>query len=880
MIIIASHGNADFDSFASMVAASKLYPGSKILFTGSKERALERFLSNPYYSFNEITLKEVLEELPKKIILCDVSTPQRLGSELHNLLNNIKVKVILYDHHRVDPDDFPQATLYVESVGAVTTILVRKIREKRIPFSKMEATIFALGIYEDTGFLTYETTTPEDVRQVAYLLEQGADLSIVSRFLKNELGPEQVDLFNELIVNATTYEINRTNVVISTASRDSFFHDAAAVIQKQMDLENYNIYIAVIRMGEKIHLIGRSRKSNVDMGTIFKILGGGGHPPAAHANISGKTLVEVTENLLDLLQKEIPHGIQAQDIMTRKMLTLPSTTPIRTARKEMVKANVNSVPVFDDQIMVGMVSRQQVDKAISHKLKINISELMNSDFSMIRPEESIEKAEEIIMEGTQRAVIVGTSPGCVLGIITRMDLFRKLYLEKREAQPDLDRKKYRKFDVVQMMDKRFHSRVRKIIRAVSSVATARGERAYLVGGIVRDLILNYPNQDVDLVVIGDGIAFAKDLAEKLGGYSHPHTRFKTSVVVLPDGSRVDVVSSRSESYPYPGALPEVQEGNLRSDLYRRDFTINSLAIDLSQEKFGELVDYFGGMRDIRNKKIRILHGLSFIDDPTRILRGLRFASRLKFDISSDTKNKLQKALEKNMFRRLSGKRLRTEITALLDGPRILSTLELLESYGILENLNRKIKLDRFSRELLINIDITLSWFIITFPEEKINRTVLYLMVLLEKLRNDERSRFCSRLSISGQEKETLLNYKNHSKAAVYLFRRKSKPRISQIYNLFSVFSLETLLFIHAFAIDPALKKAISGFLLKYRYISTNLGGDQLKKMGLPEGPEFKSVLTKLKEAYLDGKIISKEEEIALATELIAHIKNKRMIKKS
>ena len=875
MIVIASHGNADFDSFASMVAATKLHPGGKILFTGSKERALERFLSNPYYSFEETTLKELMSTPPTEAIICDVSHPGRIG-ELNSILNNFKVKVTLYDHHGVDAPDFPEATLHIEPVGAVTTIMVKKIRRQRISFSKMEATIFALGIYEDTGMLTYDTTTPEDVRQVAYLLEQGADLGIVSKFLKNELTGDQIDLFNDLIINAKTHEINRTPVVISTASRDHFFHDAAAVIQKQVDLENYNIYIAIIRMGEKIHLIGRTRNSNLDMGKVFRKLGGGGHPPAAHANISGKTMVEVTEKLIALLEEAIPPQIQARDIMTRNMLILPPDTTIPVAHGEMVKANVNSVPIIKNNLVLGMITRQQLDKARSHKLKGNIGDFMSTEFTLISPDESIETAEEFIMEGTHRAVLVGNSPDAVEGIITRMDLFRKLYLEKRQSKPDFDRSKFRKFDVVQMMEKRFHSRVKKIVRIVSSVSQERNERAYLVGGIVRDLILNYPNQDVDLVVIGDGIQFAGDLALKLGGYAHPHERFKTSVVVLPDGFKLDVVSSRSESYAYPGALPDVQRGNLRADLYRRDFTINCLAIDLSTDRFGELVDYFGGMKDIRNKKIRILHGLSFIDDPTRILRGLRFASRFKFDLSSDTMMKIKKALEKNMLKRLSGKRLRSEIEALLDSPRILYTLELLESHGILENLNRKIQLDRFTRELLINLDVTLSWFRLTFPEEEFRRWLLYLMVIFEKLRNDERNRLCTRLAITGQEKECLLSYKKHTKAAVYIFRRKRPPKVSQICNLFDSFPLETVLFIHAFANDPKLKKAISEYLLVNRNISISIDGHDLKEMGLPEGPDFKTVLDRLRNARLDGITKTPGEERHFAQKLVRKINSKSL----
>ena len=162
------------------------------------------------------------------------------------------------------------------------------------------------------------------------------------------------------------------------------------------------------------------------------------------------------------------------------------------------------------------------------------------------------------------------------------------------------------------------------------------------------------NEDVDLVVEGDGIEVAKALAEKLGARCHPHQPFMTAVVTLQDGHSVDVASARTEFYRTPAALPEVATSLIRQDLYRRDFTINALAISLEGEQFGQLIDFFGGRRDLSQREIRVLHSLSFIDDPTRAIRAVRYARRLNFEVAQDTEHLIRTAVSEGVFERLSG----------------------------------------------------------------------------------------------------------------------------------------------------------------------------------------------------------------------------------
>ncbi len=865
MEIITSHGNADFDSFAAMLAAGKLFPEAQIVFSGSKETALAAFLENPYYDFSEARLRDINLDEVKRLILVDVSHSSRLGP-IASLPHRKGVEVFIYDHHPSMKSDIKAKRRYIRPYGAVTTLFVRILRRRKIPISRMEATIMAMGIYEDTGFLTYRTTSSEDVRQVAYLLDCGADLSLISNFLKRELTAEQLSLLNELISNADSHNVNGVPVVISQAERDKFINDAAAVIQKQVDLQHYLVYIAVMRMGDKIHVIGRSRHHRIDIGKVVTELGGGGHSTAASAVISGKTRLQVIELILDKMHELVDPTITAVDIMNPNPHTLAPETRISDARTKIVDLNINSFPIKDGGRVIGVVTRQLLDRAAAHRLRGTVREVMNVDLPLIRPEANVEEVEEQLMEGTQRCLLVGRDPASVEGIITRMDLFRRIYVERRDAR-ERDHieliKPIRSHNIEEMLRKRLDTRVITALKLVSEAAESSNEKVYLVGGIVRDLIMNYPNKDIDLVVEGDGIALANSLVEKSGGHVRSHERFGTAVVVFPDDFRLDVVTARSESYAAPGALPEVRTGSLRADLYRRDFTINALAINLLPSEFGRLIDYFGGLRDIRNKKIRVMHGLSFIDDPTRALRAIRFANRFSFDITEGTKQLLISAMERRMLKRISGKRIHTELKLLFDDPRPLHAVELLENYGILSELHRKIKLDRFTANLVRKIDATLSWFRLAYIRGNPSPVLLIYMALFEKLTSVERRRTCKRLQLGPQMTEVLLAFKQHMRKTLEMFRSQTQPAPSAIADNFEGLPLETVLFIHSFANRECVRLAVVNYLTKYRKVRPSLSGADLIKLGCEPGPSFSTILRRLRNARLDGEIRTKNDEISL-----------------
>lgn len=249
-------------------------------------------------------------------------------------------------------------------------------------------------------------------------------------------------------------------------------------------------------------------------------------------------------------------------------------------------------------------------------------------------------------------------------MITRTDILRNLYEELirkfKISKPKEESEESRR-NVANLMKEFLSEEVYEILRIAGTLAEEMELGAYLVGGTVRDLLMRRPSPDIDIVVEGDGIAFAHELAKKIDGKVTPHPRFATAKIlkeIKKDGEikrfYIDIATARTEYYESPAALPKVETSSIKKDLYRRDFTINALAVKLNTKDFGLLIDFFGGQRDIKDKKIRVLHNLSFVEDPTRAIRAIRFSEKLGFKISKHTENLIKLAVKMNIFEKLKG----------------------------------------------------------------------------------------------------------------------------------------------------------------------------------------------------------------------------------
>ncbi len=863
MEIITSHTNADFDALASMVAAKKLYPEAKLVFPGSQEKSMrDFFLESALYAIEVERLKNVDVGSITRLIIVDNRNPARLG-KLAGALARPGVSVHIYDHHPYAEGDLRGEVEVIADVGATTTLMVELLRQRGIPITPLEATIYALGIYEETGSLTFISTTERDAQAVAYLISQGALLNIVSDFISRELTAEQVAVLNELIKAAKSYDINGVRIVISAMATAHYVPDLANLAHKIRDMESLDALFLVVQMGDKTHIIARCRIPQVNAGAILEEFGGGGHPTAASAVARDMTYLQAKERLIDVLKRRITPGRIASDIMNSPVITIPAGSTILEASEAMTRFSVNVLPVLSGEKFQGIITREVVQKALFHGLgKQKVEEFMTTGVPPASPDMSMGQVERIMIEEHQRFIPVIDRNGALVGAITRTDLLRSLHEERLAEIPE-----FGEFwpgparNVRGLMEERVPPEVREALKAVADVAGEAGFHVYLVGGIVRDLFLRVVNLDVDIVVEGDGITFAGMLVKKLGGRMKTHQKFGTAVVVLPGGLKLDIATARLEYYESPAALPTVELSSIKKDLYRRDFTINTLAVRLNRRRYGELIDFFGGLRDIKEKTIRTLHNLSFVEDPTRVLRAIRFEQRFDFHLSKHTLNLIKTAVNMKLFDKLTGERIYAELVLMFSEADPLKILKRMNELDVLKAIHPGLKGTAGVERLFSSIGETLTWFRLLYLDIRAEKWFVYVLGLLDRMKDTSAGEVLERLSVPVRIRERIKQARVRARDVLYEFYRDPSLPPSRVYDLLHPLDIEPILLMMAKARQEAAKKYISLYLTRLRSVKVSLTGDDLKGMGIPPGPSYKKILAALLDAKLDGLVKNREEEI-------------------
>ena len=878
MELIATHINADFDGLASMVAARKLYPEAKLVLPGGGEEAVRSFLA--VHDLGVTRLKDLDLTQVTRLVLVDTQEPDRIGP-LKACWEDPQVTVHVYDHHpdgASEPDarretSRSRAALHViEPVGATTTLMIELLTRQQIPVSPFEATVLALGLYEETGSLAYVSTTSRDLEAAAAVLHAGADLNVVSDTLRRPLAPEQIALLNDLLRLGETYYLEGRKVLLATSAYDRYRGDAAEVVHKLAELEGLDAVIVAVAMEDKIEIIGRSRRPEIDVGWIAREFGGGGHAVAAAASVKGKTLVEVKEQLTRLVTERYRPTLFAQDVMTKPVKAIAADATVREAESRLTQYGINVLPVLDGKDRyLGLVTREIVQKALFHNLgETPVEHVMQIDQYTAERETPFREIEMRMIERNQRFVPILSGPK-VVGVITRTDLLRTLHddvllaarARAKQTGPAAEPPSVYRRNIGGLLRDRLPHEVYALLHEAGEVADRIGVSLFVVGGFVRDLLLGIENLDVDLVIEGDGIAFARMLAKENGARVKVHERFGTAVLVLPNGFKLDIATARTEYYEYPTALPTVEQSSIKKDLYRRDFTINALAVRLNVRAFGELIDFYGGQRDLKERTIRVLHSLSFVEDPTRVFRAIRFELRFGFRLGKETLALIKGAAKMDLFHRLSGHRLLEELRLLFveREPRLavrrLAELDLLRF--IHPRLEWTARLDR----LLIGVEESLDWYRLLYLDRKMDAWLVYVMALLETLPERAVAATLKRFPFTEREADKLGAARFASHDLYRKLARRPPPRPAETYRLLSGLSDETMLFVMAKSQSESVKRQLSAYLTSYRQMKPALTGADLKAMGLKPGPLFKTILARLRDARLNGEVKNEAEERAL-----------------
>ena len=419
------------------------------------------------------------------------------------------------------------------------------------------------------------------------------------------------------------------------------------------------------------------------------------------------------------------------------------------------------------------------------------------------------------------------------------------------------------------------SEVLRSLKLIGAIAGEFGYPVYAVGGFVRDIILGVEDFDLDIVVEGDGINFTRELSRKLNVGWTAHTRFKTATIHIPGEVKIklDVATARQEIYDSPAALPRVSFGSIKDDLRRRDFTVNAMALDISRDNFGRLVDFFNGRGDLRDKVLRVMHNLSFIDDPTRILRAVRFEQRFGFRIEPFALRLIKESLAQGMLERVHKHRLRDELILILKEPSPVKSLRRIAKLRGFRFIHSSLNIDQKTFALLKRVDELYKWFAENFVHKhkhKVEKWLLYLIVLLENLSVPELKKTLHSFAFHKNDIQKVISFKKDT--AKVISKLKKEIPASGIHKILFPLSYEVVLLMLLKAKDVQIKRKIQDFLRAYSGTQIHLRGDELKELGLRPGPDFKLILKELLDAKLDGKFSTKEEELV-------YLKNEILSKK-
>lgn len=887
--LITCHSNADFDALAAMCAAALIYGPCDVLFPGTQEANLQTFYQElkerPGAAPGCTFLDDRVPDFSKYGRLVAVDTRRR--SRLRHvwpLLDNPGTRIEVWDHHPETSDDVHAHVCHAEICGAVTTLLIEEIQKLNIAVPRETATVLGLGIYSDTGSFSFSSVTQRDFAAAGWLLGRGMDINIISEKTAFSMTKEHIRALNALLESAQTYHINGADVVLAEATLDSYLDDFAFLAHKMMEMEKFDILFAIGRMDDRIQIVARSRSHAVNVGAVCSAFGGGGHAYAASASVRDKTLSEVRDGILTQLYLQEEGEKTARDYMSQPAIGIEEGHTIAEADELMLHFGLKTMPVFAPMTRrcTGLIDSQITQKAIAHGLAgAPLTDYMRRNLKTLPVTATLRDITTVIVGARQRLVPIVSGGSSVVGVVSRTDLINIFAQEPGRMDPTDRAPKSR--NMGRTMRDRLPKDVLDILKKAGALGRSRQTPVYVVGGFVRDLLLKTPNHDIDLVVEGDGIGFARAFAGVLGGRVRVHKKFLTSVVIFPGAGgkeeRVDVATARLEYYESPAALPTVEHSSIKMDLYRRDFTINALAIRLDCEPMGEIVDFFGGQKDIRDRVIRVLHTLSFVEDPTRCLRAVRFEQRYHFRIGPATEKLIKNDVSLKLLDKLSPSRLFNEFEHICAEETAILCIRRLHELGILQAIHPQLSINPDRKEMLIRTAKVMAWYRLLYIDEEMRPWLVYFLVLCSSLTYAVTLEVFRRLGIPPALKNEVLGCREKARSLRSSLKRLTATpgfRVSALCAMLRPLPVEFVLYLMADMEVPETRRALSRYITVWRTEKPGVDGSDLKKLGLAPGPAYGVILQRLLEAKLDGTAASPEEQLALARELTGQAMDGRL----
>jgi len=857
--IVVGHANPDFDAYASTVAVTKLFEGAKGVFLGSQNTNVRRFHNLHEEFFDFVDLRGLDLAGVDSVVMVDTRDPDRVG-EFRDVVTRPGVEVIVYDHHPPQEGDLVGADDRGVQVGATTSILVHEIRQREIELSVLEASLMLLGIHEDTGSLTYPGSTAFDAEAATWLMSIGADMEVLNQFLARTLDPAQQKLLAQLQHSLVLWDINGQQVAVGTAEADEYVDSASVLTHYVVEDMGFRVAVGIVRMPERLQVVARSRLSEVDVGAVMKRIGGGGHAQAASAGFRDLSVAEALVLVREALEAVVRPPLRACDVMSTPVRTIGSDTSMADAGELMAKWGHGGVPVVDEGRLSGIVTRKDVDKALRHGLEhAPVRGFIGKDVVTVGPDVDLSELEQLLASrGIGRVPVI--AGGSLVGIVTRKDVLRA---EHGDAYLDRGLSKghpQARDAFMRGVDRLLPPQIRQTLRRLGEIAESGDFTAYVVGGFVRDMILGRPNLDVDIVVEGDGVAFAETVASQLSARIKVHRRFGTAVIVFSRDFHVDVASSRAEYYTRPGALPTVERSSLRQDLLRRDFTINAMSACLDPECFGAIADPFGGLADLKAGVVRVMHALSFVDDPTRVLRAARFEQRYGFAMDGHSEQLARRAVAMGLVEEVSGARIREELYDILDETDPVAVLARLDELGALPAL-----LPAGADRAHVIAFLGAVAHALESPAEvapgRVSQRTAFLSAIGASGTRGSAVRWLRHLRVGHEHSDAVLAFAERGPTVARALQDRRRMKDSRLFRLLDPLPAETVVCLWA-AGDANARERIERFTSELSRVKPAVSGRDLIAMGATPGEAFSAILARARDDRLDGRAVGRQSELA------------------
>lgn len=868
MEIICSHENLDFDGLASMIGAQKLFKDAKMVLPGKLSQPVKEFLALYKDTFDFYSNKDLQDHVKNisTVIMVDTNQFQRT-SKIALQAVKLGARLIIFDHHPQTLNLDLEYEGIIETIGATATIIVEKIQAEGLTLNPIEATVLALGIYQDTGSLQFLGTSYRDAQAVAYLLASGARLKVINTFLDRPLNLEQQQLYNILLNNAQEIWINGNYVLLVTGKTSNYVGGMAFIARKLGELYNADAIILIVASRRQVDLIARSKVEWVRVDKLMAEFGGGGHNKAASAKVKDGSLSQVIDKTKDLLPVHISPPLTAKDIMNSPVKSVRSYQTIEEAARLLLRYGHSGMPVVEEGQLIGIISRRDVDKGIRHDLgHAPVKAYMSRNVKIVQPNTPITQIEELMIEND-----IGRLPVCqegsLVGIVTRSDLLRTTHEEYKGKFSTNFRHwcPISGLDTEEYLYKSMDKGLIELLALIGELGNERREKVFLVGGIVRDLIIGAPNIDVDIVVEGSAPELAMDLAKKLGAKIRTHETFQTATVFIPKSYKLDFASTRTEFYAYPAALPTIESAKLREDLYRRDFTVNAMAISLNPKDFGQLVDYFCGYSDLQDGLIRVLHNLSFVEDPTRIIRALRFAIKFGWQIEDETYGFMERAIKEERLQDVSPIRLWNELKNILLEDEPVPILKELNTLGIDKQLFFGLG---WSKEILTALDISAKTIPQIIENIDLKPWIIYLGIIMSPFREKNVQDILKKYALKRDVKRVIEDVLILQEKFPWETFVPSRQSIAQCYSFWHRMANETIIIWGILSREKEILNLVIWYLENRDRLKPVLTGHDLLALGAIPGKRIGEILQEIEIAWIVGKVSNEKEEQEFAQKLI------------